>query len=52
MTKERQMIAWAVLQGELPAEQLSYDEIGEIGELIFDAVAAKLSLPLLSNKIH
>jgi hypothetical protein len=52
MTEERQKIAWAVLQGELPAEELTYAEIEEIEDLIFDAVATKLSSPLFSNKIH
>jgi len=52
MTEERQKIAWAVLQGELPVEELTYDEIEEIEDLIFDAVAIKLSSPLFSNKIH
>lgn len=52
MTEERQRIAWAVLQGELPAEELTYAEIEEIEDLIFDAVSAKLSSPLFSNKIH
>ena len=52
MTEERQRIAWAVLQGKLPAEELTYAEIEEIEDLIFDAVATKLSSPLFSNKIH
>lgn len=52
MTEERQRIAWAVLQGELPEDELTFDEIDEIEDLIYDAVAAKLSSPLFSNKIH
>lgn len=52
MTKERQMVAWAVLQGKLPAEELTFAEIKEIDDLIFDAVSVKLSSPLLCTKMH
>ena len=52
MTEERQVVAWAVLEGKLPADELTYAEIKEIDSLIFDAVLAKLSLPLLCTKMH
>ena len=52
MTEERQIVAWAVLQGKLPADELTYAEIEEIEDLIFDAVSAKLSSPLFYTKMH
>ena len=52
MTEERQIVAWAVLQGKLPADELTYAEIEEIEDLIFDAVSVKLSSPLFCTKIH
>jgi hypothetical protein len=52
MTEERQVVAWAVLQGKLPADELTYAEIKEIDNLIFDAVSVKLSSPLFSSKMH
>jgi hypothetical protein len=52
MTEDRQMVAWAVLQGKLPADELSYSEIDEIKSLIFNAVTNKLSLPLFDSKMH
>jgi hypothetical protein len=52
MTEERQVVAWAVLQGKLPANELTYAEIKEIDNLIFDAVSVKLSSPLLCTKMH
>jgi hypothetical protein len=52
MTEERQMVAWAVLQGKLPAAELSYSEIDELNDLIFNAVTDKLSLPLFDSKMH
>jgi hypothetical protein len=52
MNKERQDVAWAVLQGSLPADKLTYSEITELNNLIFDAVANKLSLPLFDSKMH
>jgi hypothetical protein len=52
MTEERQIVAWAVLQGKLPADELTYAEIEEIEDLIFDAVSVKLSSPLFCTKMH
>ena len=52
MTEDRQIVAWAVLQGKLPANELTYAEIKEIDNLIFDAVSVKLSSPLLCTKMH
>ena len=41
MTKDRQIIAMAVLEGKLPAETLTWKEIQQLDRLIFETVADK-----------
>lgn len=53
MTKDRQIIAMAVLDGKLPAELLTWKEIQQLDELIFDTVADKYKTVLFTAEtIH
>jgi hypothetical protein len=49
MTDERQLVALAVLEGRLPADELSWEEIEELQEAVFDAVATKMGSSLPHN---
>ena len=50
MTDERQLVALAVLEGNLPADSLSWEEIEEIGEAVFNAIALKMGSSLPHNE--
>ncbi len=49
MTDERQLVVLAVLEGKLPADSLSWEEIEELEEAVFDAIADKMGLCLPHN---
>lgn len=41
MTEERQLVVLAVLEGTLPVEMITDDELVELQEALMDAIAAK-----------
>lgn len=43
MTDERMLVAMAVFEGKLPADELSWEEIEELEEAVFDAIVNKCS---------
>ena len=49
MTDDRQLVALAVLEGKLPADALSWEEIEELEEAVFDAIADKMGSFLPHN---
>jgi hypothetical protein len=50
MINDRQLVALAVLEGKLPADSLSWEEIEELQEAVFDAVAVKMGSSLPHNE--
>ena len=54
MTEDRKMVMVAVLEGKLPVSMITEDELNELHEAVFDAVAIKKmsSLPHLSAEMH
>jgi hypothetical protein len=54
MTKDRQVIVLAVLEGILPVDAITENELNELHEAVFDAVVAKQMsrLPHLSAEMH
>jgi len=50
MTKDRQIIAMAVLEGKLPAEILTWKEIKQLDQLIFDTVSNKYKTVLFTSE--
>ena len=51
MTEERQLIAIAVLEGQLSVDMLTVEEVAEINERIFDIIAKK-HLPHFGVNLH
>jgi len=49
MTDERQLVVLAVLDGKLPADSLTWEEIEELEEAVFDAIANKIGSSLPHN---
>lgn len=43
MTDERILVAMAVFEGKMPADSLTWEEIEELEEAVFDAIATKCS---------
>jgi hypothetical protein len=41
MTPEREMIVWAVLEGKLPEQMLTQDEVDEVLVLVQEAIMSK-----------
>ncbi len=52
MTPERQMIAWAVLQGELSEDHLTLDEVEEIQLRVQEAVMDRKMVDLHTAGTH
>lgn len=52
MTPERQMIAWAVLQGTLSEDHLTMDEVEEIQLLAQQAVMEKIMTDMYTAGTH
>jgi hypothetical protein len=50
MTDERQLVVFAVLEGKLPPDELSWEEIEELKEAVFDAIATKKGSLLPHNR--
>lgn len=50
MTKDRQIIAMAVLEGKLPPELLTWKEIQQLDEVIFDTVSDKYKTVLFTTE--
>lgn len=51
MTEDRQMIAIAVLEGQLPVDALTLDEVAELQERLFDIITEK-HLPHFDTNLH
>lgn len=51
MTKDREIIAMAVLEGKLPAELLTWKEIQQLDELIFDTVSNKYKTTYFDSEL-
>lgn len=51
MSEDREIIAMAVLDGQLPIEVLTLEEVAEINEKLFDIIARK-HLPQFNMKLH
>ena len=51
MKEDREIIAMAVLDGQLPVDMLTLEEIAEINEKLFDIIAKK-HLPHFNKKLH
>lgn len=51
MTKDRQTIIMAVLDGLLPAELLTTKEMLQLDEVIFDAVSTKYKTTLFDSEL-
>ncbi len=41
MTEDRKLVMMAVLEGKLPADMVSMEEINEVEELVFDLIAER-----------
>jgi hypothetical protein len=41
MTPEREMIVWAVLEGKLPEQMLTQEEVDEVMVLVQEAIMSK-----------
>ena len=41
MTEDRQAVMMAVIEGKLPASAVTMEEINELEEAVFEAIAAK-----------
>jgi hypothetical protein len=54
MTKDRQLVVMAVLEGKLPIDMITEIELDELHEAVFDAVAIKKmsSLPQFDVNLH
>jgi hypothetical protein len=54
MTKDRQLVVMAVLEGKLPIDMITEKELDELHEAVFDAVAIKRmsSLPQFDVNLH
>ena len=54
MTEERQMVVMAVLEGKLPVSMITEEELDELHEAVFDAVATKKMscLPHFDTNLH
>jgi hypothetical protein len=53
MTKDRQIIAMAVLEGKLPSETLTWKEIKQLDQLIFETVSNKYKTVMyVSETVH
>jgi hypothetical protein len=53
MTKDRQIIAMAVLEGKLPPETLTWKEIKQLDQLIFETVSNKYKTVMyVSETVH
>jgi hypothetical protein len=53
MNDDRLMVAQAVLEGKLPAESLTLEEVYELQERVFDVIASKVtSLPQNINYLQ
>jgi hypothetical protein len=51
MSEDREIIAMAVLDGQLPIDALTLEEVAEINEKLFDIVCQK-HLPQNRTKMH
>lgn len=49
MTEERELVMMAVLDGQLSPDVLTLEEVAELQEVLFDAIAEKKMLPLPHN---
>jgi hypothetical protein len=54
MTQERQLIVMSVLEGKLPVSMITKEELDELHEAVFDAVAIKKMscLPHFDANLH
>jgi hypothetical protein len=54
MKKDRQLVVMAVLEGKLPVSMITEDELNELHEAVFDAVAIKKMscLPHFDANLH
>ena len=54
MKQDRQLVVMAVLEGKLPVSMITEEELNELHEAVFDAVAIKKMsrLPHLSAEMH
>ena len=43
MTEDRQMVMMAVIEGKLDASHVTWEEIEELQDAVFEAIAAKKS---------
>jgi len=41
MTENRKLVMMAVLEGKLPADMVTMEEINEVEELVFDLIAER-----------
>lgn len=41
MTEDRKLVMMAVLEGKLPADMVTMEEINEVEELVFDLIAER-----------
>ena len=51
MTVDRMMVALSVLQGKLPEDMLTLEEVTEIQDMLFNIVAEK-HLPHFDTNLH
>ena len=51
MTPDRMMVALSVLQGKLPEDMLTLEEVAEIQEMLFDIITEK-HLPHFTANLH
>ena len=54
MKQDRQLVVMAVLEGKLPVSMITEEELNELHEAVFDAVAIKKmsSLPQFDVNLH
>jgi hypothetical protein len=54
MTKDRQLVVMAVLEGKLPIDMITKKELDELHEAVFNAVAIKKMscLPHFDANLH
>jgi hypothetical protein len=41
MTEDRQMVMQAVLEGKLPADAVTMEELNEVEDILFELIAAR-----------
>ena len=53
MTKDRQIIAMAVLEGKLPSQTLTWKEIKQLNEVIFEKITNDYkTVMFVSETVH